>query len=221
MPVNITRRQLVRRKLFFPVGLLSLAFLPALCMWYLNNRNVFDDFRVIEIVWWSENMYKYSIYKPPYKIHPSRTFVDINLTGNDDEDKIKLDFAQLEIRELMSTQDTLTGVHFHFNSHAKYKAFIRALNILQTEKANVYVAKGSDIWVFNFRESQATSSESFDFCGTYRATKVLYLQSEQDKLNKLLATLKHYSIPAIPYIAMVYVLIKQIRQTDQSMKLYK
>ena len=100
-------------------------------------------------------MYKYSIYKPPYKIHPSRTFVDINLTGSDDEDKIKLDFAQLEIRELIKSYDTIKGVHFHFNNQTKYKSLVRAINICEVENAEQYITKGNDIWVLNTYPSEA------------------------------------------------------------------
>ena len=90
-----------RRKLYYPVGLFSLSLLPMFCIWCIDKRGVFDDLRALEITWWNKDWYGYVQNPPNFDVHPRREFIDIYLTGNAAEDKVKLDFAQLAIRELV------------------------------------------------------------------------------------------------------------------------
>lgn len=131
------------------MGLFSLSLLPMFCIWYIDKRGVFDDLRALEITWWNKDWYGYVQNPPNFDVHPRREFIDIYLTGNVAEDKVKLDFAQLAIRELIATNDTIKGIHFNFGDTAKYSTFVQALNILTIEKAPTYTPYKNDIWVFN------------------------------------------------------------------------
>ena len=170
-----------KRKLPYPTGMLSLALLPLLCIAYMYTHHVFDDPRMMEITWWNKDWYTYRLQKPPFDIHPEREFVEINLTGNKAEDEAKLAFAQLAIRELVSTNDTTTGVHFKFEDHAKYSGFVRALNILTIEKASTYAPYKNHIWVFNY---PALKEEKFlqpkSFCSTVLHCFPVIIESSAD-----------------------------------------
>lgn len=133
-----------KKRLYYLPGLISLVLLPTLCIWNLDKQKAFDVPRVMEITWWNK------IEELPFLVHPDIEFIDINITGDDKQDKIKLDLAQLDVRQIVATKDTTKGVHFHFDDHAKYWTLIRALDICGTEHAKTYVPNDNDVWVYNY-----------------------------------------------------------------------
>jgi hypothetical protein len=88
----------------------------------------------------------HSINKPYPTYPPARDYLTFVLTGNAVRDKIKLDYAQLIIREIETTEELTHGVNFHFTDSAKYWSFVKALDILSQEKATHYIAEHRDIW---------------------------------------------------------------------------
>lgn len=81
------------------------------------------------------------------QLPPKRNYIQIELTGNDSEDKIKLGFSQLQIRKMLFSGDSLLGVHFIFGNTAEYWTFITALDICRIEKARIYIPHNNNIWV--------------------------------------------------------------------------
>ena len=101
----------------------------------------------------------------PFRVHPQRKFIDINITGNDTTDKIKLDFAQIEIRDLVSTNDTTKGIHFHFDATSHYNAFVQVLNVILKEKQQYYTAYHDDIWIYYFIPQAKSKIDYRPVCG--------------------------------------------------------
>lgn len=211
-----------RKRLFYPAGLISLILLPTLCIFYLYKHKAFEKPRAIEINWWAEEWGKFSMEEYSFKIYPKRNFIDINITSNNLENKIKLDFARLEIRNLISTQDTTKGVHFHFDEQSKYWTFIRAIDICKIEKANVFVAKENDLWIFNFVPRPKPKAEEITaiMCGTGRMNYSIEKSQEavakekQEKINYVFGLAKQFWLSGLLFILMTMLtIIKLIRKT--------
>ena len=79
----------------------------------------------------------------------SRKFITIKLTGNEIADKSKLKFARLKLREIRNSQSLKKGVHFIFSEKSQYWAFIEVLDILETEKTEIWGLYNNDIWSGN------------------------------------------------------------------------
>ncbi len=145
-----------RRNLYYPIGLISLILLPITCFWYLNDIRAFKKERILTIVmsnkYWEEITFK----EYGFRIHPKRDYIEINLTGIEKDDNKRLDFAELEIREFVKTQDTIKGIRFHFNDSAKYWTLIRAIDICIYEGANIFNLNDNDMWVFNMPKPKQT-----------------------------------------------------------------
>lgn len=207
-----------KKRFFYPAGLISLILLPALCIFYLYKHKAFEKPRVIEINWWTEEWGKLSMQEYSYEIHPQRNFIDINITGNDKENKIKLDFAHLEIRKLIATQDTTTGVHFYFDEQSKYWTFIRAIDICKIEKAKVFVLKDNDLWIFNFAPRPKLKMEDIGFvmCGTgsmnynYEKSPEEIAKEKQKKINYVIGLAKQFWLAEILFALMIILAIKKI-----------
>ncbi|HEY0261552.1 MAG TPA: hypothetical protein VGB95_00895 [Chitinophagales bacterium] len=136
------------RRYYYPIGLvISLFLLLAFYIWCPHNK--YSKYRAIEVVWWGPNLHKDFPNDFPVENHPNINYIDISILGNDSIDKVKLDYAQLQIRELIKSEDTLTGIHFYFNGTARYWTFVRAIDILNEERTKVYIPYGNDIWVLN------------------------------------------------------------------------
>jgi hypothetical protein len=182
------------KKLYYTSGLISLLLLPILCVLYLQKTKVFEPEYVIELNMWTPDMSDGWIrggYN--YYIHPQRNYINIDLTGNEKEDRTKLDFVQLQMRDLLKKKDTVSGIHIVFDNQSKYWALIETLNICLKEKARTYVLVGNEFWFFNYYPEPVITKKvvigPIFSCGT---VSISYLQNieEQEKQNQILQQLK-------------------------------
>lgn len=205
-----------RRKLYYPTGLLSLALLPMLCMWTLKKYHVFDDLRVLVITWPERFKGADSSFYPIYKT-PDRVYLDINLTGNSEEDNIKLDFAQLEIRSMIATHNTIKGVHFHFSKEAKYRSFVRTINICKIENANQYIASGNNIWVLNTISLQnAEQGSPLSGCIVNSIIEIKTERTMSEKIRNIAGITEPYLPSMVIFVFMILLTIKQVYNLSNS-----
>ncbi len=195
-----------KKHFLYPTGFISLLLLATLSTWYLQQRQAFVVLKAREVTWWNEEMNHTKRYADLnitpeigdeiYEVHPKREFIEINLTSNNNENKIKLDFAQLAIRDLISTKDIVKGVHFSFDDHAKFWTLVCALDICEIENADICVAKTNNIWVFNLKTSlfkiEYPKYPIYD-CAYFPTSEQIEREKKaqrQAKINHLIATIK-------------------------------
>ena len=138
-----------RKPLFYVPGLLSLVLLPTLCIWFLYEHHSLSRWYVKKLDAWDPKGYERSEGNLPETSHPERRYIDISFSGNDIEDIAKLDHVRKEIRKLVASNDTGTGVHINFAKDARYRALVEALDILEEEGAHLSSFYKRDIWIFN------------------------------------------------------------------------
>ena len=161
----------VRRKkrLNYTGGLISLILLPILCLLYFFHINVFNKVHAIVINWTTEEIWtarEHTDLKTGFFLHPNIDFLNINLNGNDTDNKIKLDNAQLEIRRIVTTKDTTKGVHFFFDKDAKYWTLIKAIDICFIEKGTTFVPYENHLWMYNYFPKPIPEDDKHrPFCG--------------------------------------------------------
>lgn len=182
------------KKLFYTSGLISLLLLPILCVLYLQKTKVFERLYAIELNTWTPALSECWIRGGyDYYIHPHRNYININLTGNEKEDKTKLDFIQLQMRDLLKNKDTVSGIHIVFSNQSKYWTLIETLNICLKEKARTYVLVGSDFWFFNYFPKPLVIKKvdigPIFSCGTLDANYLINIE-EQEKQSQILQQLK-------------------------------
>jgi hypothetical protein len=147
----------VHRKIYYVPGMITLLVLPILCYYYLLPFK--KEERALEIVF-AAKYYPHDRFtirfdtsflsKPRYK----RNYLDITLNGNETEDKIKLDFFRLRIREMISTKDTRNGVHLIFGDSTKYGTFVESFNICKKEGLLRYAPYDNNLWTFQMDEDK-------------------------------------------------------------------
>ncbi|MFZ4796236.1 MAG: hypothetical protein ACOYMA_02010 [Bacteroidia bacterium] len=180
------------KKLYYTSGLISLLLLPILCVLYLQKTKVFEPEYAIELnMWYPEQAKSWREYGYDYDVHPNRNFINIYLTGNEKEDRIKLDFVQLQLRDLVKSKETISGVHIILGNNSKYWTLIEIINISMKERARRFTYIGNDFWFFNYFPKPVVKKEVERgwLCGTRDANYLGNLE-EQEKQNQILKELK-------------------------------
>jgi hypothetical protein len=172
-------------KIYYPAGLISLIFLPLLCLWHLQDQKAFEELRMISVWWWSPDMY--GAESAPFypENHPDIHYQEIRLSGNETADRLALESSRLSIRQLATSGDTLNGVHFHFDAQAKYWTLIKAFEICKTEKARIFIPDDNDLWVYNLPPAKPSVADTFPImgCCVVYSCGNSYQQSDADITN--------------------------------------
>lgn len=135
-----------RRKLIYPIGLLSLSILPLLCYIFLYQQYLKENsLRVIEVTYWTPSDTR-AISPSPFR-YVNEKFTKMTFTGTDD--KVKLEFAQIAIRELINQKDTTLGIEFTLTDKMKYSTLVALFNLCEVEGARTYLHYQDKFWVFN------------------------------------------------------------------------
>ena len=142
--INIMRPLLI----YYP-GMISLILIPYLISYLAIRYIELPQERIMEL-----NMPLNNTTLTGYSFDQAATetkidFLEIKLTGNAMEDKIKLDFVALETRRIITENDSVQGLKIIFNDTAKYNSLIRILNIMDTEVAGYYVYWDQIFWFYH------------------------------------------------------------------------
>ncbi|MFY7938116.1 MAG: hypothetical protein ACOVOQ_12110 [Flavobacterium sp.] len=146
----------------------------------------------MEINWWHPKWKEnYHNQNYSYEICPNRNYINFSLSNERlEKEKQLLSFRQ-ELKKLISNNDTIDGLHIILNNNSTYGDIIAVLNILKLEKANMYVLKDNDVWVFNyFPKEIRDTTEIFQMsCGGTRdmLCQVLPIAQESNFLNGILS----------------------------------
>ena len=204
-----------KRRLYYPAGLISLVLLPALCIGYLFLNHKFDQYVTLEVNWWNPQKTQNFPDNFSKENHPYKHYQDINLTGDNQADKLKMEQAQKAIHELMQSQDNANIVHFHFSKTARYWTFVEALDICQIEKAMFYIPYKNDLWVLNLEPAPTTKEEEQRRgfrCGTdaftypaknYGFANLEKEEKQTEEMWRFLTDSKWHILPALLFFGMV------------------
>jgi hypothetical protein len=123
------------RKLYFP-ALISLLFLPAMCIFYLADNKIFDKYYAIKVAWTTKDEMSRmaSLTGERFDITTFRKYKVLKLTGNSKEDAIELDYLKSALNQLTDKNDTVNGINVSLSNHAKYGELVTALDICLQDK---------------------------------------------------------------------------------------
>lgn len=143
---------ITRNKWNYLPGMISLMIIPYLISFLAIKYLEIPQERVMMVrmpdKYSSEPNFKFDHIATEAKID----FLVINLTGNDIEDKVKLDFAALETRRILKENDSVHGIKIIFADLAKYNSLVRILNIMDQEIARYYVYEDQAFWFYHIPE---------------------------------------------------------------------
>jgi hypothetical protein len=220
-----------KRRLYYTGGLISLILLPILCISYFQYHKVLNKTHLMEVNWTSEERwreeFKDSSNPTSFFQQSDIEFLEIKLNGNDRENKIKLDNAQIEIRRIIATKDTTKGVHFYFETNSKYWTVIRAFDICNIEKAHTYVPFENHVWMFNyFPKPKPIDENQRPFCGNsawadnYGPMKGGYkfeelIENTMNESNVIIKSIKEFWFVAVLLILLTVLSLRRLMSQDR------
>lgn len=207
------------RKIYYSGGLISIILLPVFCILYLKSIDAFSTYGSIQLWIWDGKESKEAISK----FLNSKTFTVVNLTGDLDSDITKLESAQKEIEQIISTKDSIKGIKFHFEKKAEYWAYVKVLDILRIANASNYLPYKNDIYFANPKvvtHTPKVSKEKIEpiICISGILQKEYFegqknkLEAQRNKLTyqKVIDFSKKYYLPIIFYILMVFFSLRRL-----------
>ena len=189
--------------------------LPILCILHLKNIDAFTNYGSMDIQIWDgkeDNMGTKGITK----FLNSKKYTVVNLTGDNNSDKEKLNIAEKNVRKLILSNDTISGIKFHFGEKSEYWTFIRVLDILSIEKAKFYVPYKNDIWFTNPKPRKINKNLKHIkpmYCGLI---PVYINESESIKWSEIKEIVKKFYLPIIAYLLMLTFTIKRIYKLNRT-----
>jgi hypothetical protein len=102
------------KKIYYISGIISLTILPIIFIHYAHKAIRDKTPTSITVFFADSNYIKSHVWLVNRHLPPKRNYSEIVINGNNLNDKIKLDFTQVRIREIFSQKDTLNGSPFVF-----------------------------------------------------------------------------------------------------------
>lgn len=147
---------LPKRLLYIP-GIISLIGLPVLITIHLRQYKDVPKRNIIETYWINRVTYCSGGDQASY-IDESRTYIDIELTGDSLSDDQKFQSADSLLSNILNGKDKQHGIHYRFSNTAKYGTFVGVLNKLLKKAPHQYLLYKGGIWI---------SGEQYSFLWPY------------------------------------------------------
>ncbi len=211
-------------KLYFP-GLISLVFLPLMCIYYLIDNGAFHRYRVMDVSWENkESLHDCSKYEnKKIDVEAFLKYKKLSLTGNVNHDASDIKKVSTLIRQLENNSDTLNGIKVSLGNHANYADLVEVLDICyRNESKNITgMPYDNQIFIWFIKSVKQTSLPDLDK-GGYNEMKNFQILGDDTTLTKFqrfLTTISKYLVPfwpcALIFILMLYFTFsKKIRYLD-------
>ncbi|OFY83557.1 MAG: hypothetical protein A3F72_13115 [Bacteroidetes bacterium RIFCSPLOWO2_12_FULL_35_15] len=137
-----------RRKLFFPVGLISLTLFPILGFQKLAELYIERKTHpnCIELNFTPSRGQFFNKEYSIKKIKKKRRYKTFYLTSDTTINREILNRARLLLNNIKKKKDVRNGVHFAFNNSTKYQDYIKAIDFCFEKFPSVFVLNNNDIW---------------------------------------------------------------------------
>ena len=120
-----------RRKIYYVPGMISLIFLPILCVWYLNEKK--NVIRCIEVMYarkYNPNDVTPLKYDTTFlsQSGEKRQYQNFYLTGNAVSDSMQIILYKSNAKQIIKDNDTINGIHINFGDKINYNQYVSTLD---------------------------------------------------------------------------------------------
>jgi hypothetical protein len=121
------------RKLYFP-GLISLVFLPLMCICYFLSTSKFNKYSKLDVVCANEETIIHFLHVrgKAFAENSFRNFVKDTLTGDNVHDEFVLTNFKKKIERLSATADTNQAYSITFGTHSSYNDVVNTIDICES-----------------------------------------------------------------------------------------
>jgi len=130
-----------KRKLFYPVGLLSLSILLFVFIVDMLNDSRAYTKKILEVNLLPENYLEFLNYRETYSdidIPPEGNWNVFTFTSDEKKNTKVFDSLLVAVRQFILTRDSLRAIEIRMSRKMSYNRFVMILDMLQREKADQY-----------------------------------------------------------------------------------
>jgi hypothetical protein len=191
-----------RKKIFYVTGIISLVFIPLLCLYYFYKVDAFKVYNYLEF--FVPN--KEEVVK--YKVEDLRKYKIFKFEDNKLKEERKLKELSLFVHNLIKKYDTINGAKIHFGSKTDYDTFVSVISIMSEENVPTWVLSGDNIYVLANAKPNPKQYRGF-ICGNGKYSKMNSLTMEEENRKKelqifQLSFLKQQWIIFLGYLGLVF-----------------
>lgn len=142
-----------KRKLYYPVGLLSLSVLLFMFVVHVLNDYIAHPRSILEVNSSYENYDNYLSDKKKkcdIDIPPEGNWNVFTFSGDEKKNTKTFDSLRVAIEQFILSRDSLRGIEIVMSRKMSYSRFVMILDMLRREKADQYKIINSTIWVPRF-----------------------------------------------------------------------
>ncbi|MGZ9676483.1 hypothetical protein [Flavobacterium sp. GNP001] len=167
-----------RKKIFYVPGMISLIFIPLLCLVYFYKTDSFNVYGSLVFVDSDEDFF----YE--YKVPSLRKYKKFDLNGSLSKEQKSLNELQFFLRDLVKEKDTINGAKVIFGPKTHYDVFISVLDILAVEKVSTSVLHNDDIYIIGSNNKPKRDKNKITAtrmnCGTSELMRQEYLRKQEN-----------------------------------------
>ena|SRR6218665_1828477 len=194
-----------RKKIFYVPGMISLVFIPLICMVYFYKTDAFVNKGCIGVWFPSDSLatQKFLSLERKYKVY------DFN--SSEIEESTNLNNLQSELRKLNRENDTIKGIQIHLGNKMNYQVYVRILDILLIEGMPNYLQYNNDFFVLMIPKPKPDKSlKKFKVfvcgSGSLNVGANDWLKEEQEARRKyVLSLVRKYWILFLGYFGLVLI----------------
>ena len=144
------RKRHPKRKLFYPIGFLSLGLIPILCLQKLTTEYIekTKPQHCLEIYFPHRQKDKNDTLFTTEWLAKLRDYKNYSLTNDEKKNEIILQAVTKDLNQIKFSKDTINGVHITLNDSTPYQDFIRLIDISHETWTPSYGAYANDFWSF-------------------------------------------------------------------------
>lgn len=166
-----------RKRIFYVPGIISLVFIPLLCLYYFYKVDAFKVYSYLEFFvpnkeeiekYKVEDLRKYSVFK----------FEDTKL-----KEEQKLKELSFFVHDLVRKYDTINGAKIHFGSKTDYDTFVSVVSIMSEENVPTWVLSEDNIYVVASPKPRPNRDRGF-ICGTGKYSEINTLRMADENRKK-------------------------------------
>lgn len=175
-----------KRKLYYPIGLISLVILPLLFISYVKKDPNAQIQKLIDISIVPQEYKEYLEYwKKDYDIDipPDGHWNIFAFTNNEYNNSLTFKNLCYAVKLFNDCRDTVSGIEIKLNRKMPYNRFIQIIDMLGVENINLYFIINSDIWVPRFPRAHNIINQSSDV--VINTIESIYIKSPLTMIERL------------------------------------
>ena len=206
---------LEKRKSYYTGGLISLIFLPIVCLLYVQKSNSFKKYYAFDVIRFNDEWFRnYPEYK--FKFPPDRHFQIVEISGNEIKANMQLDHTKTLIRKMILQKDSLNGIIIRFTDNTKYWSFVKALDICKTENITTYALYYDDLYIY---EQPSVRIPSKNKIQSFNCAVIYPPNIKENSFIQILKSNNKFIILIIAFILLSFLSLNRIY--DKGKRLHK